>query len=215
MPPSARPAEALGAIPAAETVRNRYGTGVAELGEAILASEIPRVLVVPAVGEGRSASVALVRQLAGQQRSTILVDLTADNASARAMGVPDDAEGAGDLVDGLASFADVIHRDLLTSAHVLPSGGFTAIGGETDATEEMIVVLEALGKAYDCTMVDCGAMLPETLKRLMDDGAALVVSVEPGEEAEGEALMQRLSTAGLGDVVMMHTGGSAAVRAAA
>jgi hypothetical protein len=58
-------------------------------------------------------------------------------------------------------------------------------------------------------------MLPETLKRLMDDGAALVVSVEPGEEAEGEALMHRLSTAGLGDVVMMHTGGSGSVRAAA
>ena len=199
--------------PLSDVGRGRHATGVVELGEAILASEIPRVLVVPAIGESRSASVALARQLAGQQCSTILVDLTPGNAAARAMGVPDDAEGAGDLVDGMASFADVIHRDLLTSAHVLPSGGFAAIGGDVDATEEIGVVLEALGKAYDCTMVDCGTMPPETLKRLMDDGAALVVAVEPGEEAEGEALMQRLSAAGLGDIVLMHMGGSERVAA--
>ena len=209
---------ASAAVPKAVTAASatsRYGTGVAELGEAILASEISRVLVIPVREEGRSASVALARQIAGRQRSTILVDLTPGNAAARAMGVPADAEGAGDLVDGLASFADVIHRDLLTSAHVLPSGGFAAIGGDVDATEEIGVVLEALGKAYDCTMVDCGSLPPEILQRLMDDSAALVVSVEPGEEEEGEALMQRLSAAGLGDVVIMHTDGSTEVRDAA
>lgn len=204
-------------MPVAEVDGARFGTGVAELGEAILTSEIPRVLVVSANrgGSGGSASVALVRQLAGHQLSTILVDLTDGNAAARAMGVPDDAEGAGDLFDGMASFADVIHRDLLTSAHVLPSGGFSAIGSDSEAADEIAIVLEALGKAYDCTMVDCGAMSPDNLKRLMDEGAALVVSVRPGDEREGEALMRRLSDAGLGDVVMMQADETGPARVAA
>ena len=66
------------------------------------------------------------------------------------MGVPDDAPATGDLVDGTASFADLIHRDLRTSAHVMSSAGLSLT--DDAAFEEVSVVLEALGKVYDCTM---------------------------------------------------------------
>lgn len=191
--------------------QSRRITSIDDLAEAIVASEIARVLLVPANGgsaidQGRQGSVALARQLAAHSRSIILVDLTPGNEAAKAMGVPHDAEGAGDLVGGTASFGDVIHRDLVTSAHVLASGGFSGSGPSEAEAEEIGVVLEALGKAYDCTMVDCGGLSTTMLQQLMDDDAALVVAVETGEEAAAEATVLELGDAGLTDVVVMHLG---------
>jgi uncharacterized protein involved in exopolysaccharide biosynthesis len=179
-------------------------TNAAELGEALLNSAVPRVLVVSAHAEGRPAGVVLARELAAHDRATILVDLTPTSAAARAMGVPDDALATGDMVDGTASFADLIHRDLRTSAHVMSSAGLSLT--DDAAFEEVSVVLEALGKVYDCTMVDCGYLPVDTLLRLMDGNAALIVAVEPGAQGEGEAMMQKLADAGLDDVVLMNLG---------
>jgi uncharacterized protein involved in exopolysaccharide biosynthesis len=179
-------------------------TSASELGEALLNSAVPRVLVVSAHAEGRPAGVILARELAAHDRATILVDLTPSSVAARAMGVPDDALATGDLVDGTASFADLIHRDLRTSAHVMSSAGLSLT--DDAAFEEVSVVLEALGKVYDCTMVDCGYLPVDTLLRLMDGSAALIVAVEPGAEAQGDEMMQKLAEAGLGDVVLMNLG---------
>ncbi|BDA84086.1 chain-length determining protein [Aureimonas sp. SA4125] len=179
-------------------------TNAAELGEALLKSEVPRVLIVSADAQGRPAGVILARELAAHDRSTILVDLTPNSAAARAMGVPEDNMSGHDLADGTASFADLIHRDLRTSAHVMSSSGLALT--DDASFEEVNVVLEALGKVYDCTMVDCGFLPPEKLLRLMDGTAALIVAVEPGKEASGEAMMQELADAGLGDVVLMNLG---------
>ena len=203
--PAIEPEPVVAGTESAPALPKRCGlTGAVELGEAILASAVPRVLIVSATADARPAGVMLAREIARRERSTILVDLTPGSVAARAMGVPADAQAKIDFASDMGSFADLIHRDLRTSAHVLSSSELSM--DEDSGLEGVNGVLEALGKVYDCTMVDCGFMPADRLARLMNGDAALIVAVEPGAEERGEALMQTLADAGLSDVVLMDLG---------
>jgi polysaccharide biosynthesis transport protein len=136
-----------------------------------------RIVVTLAEGsdaEGRPlAAAALVRALAGRDRSVVLVDLHTDGANSVAMGEAADLPGFGDLVAGEASFAQVIFRDRRSRAHFVPSG-LQTIRPEALSGERLATLLTALDHTYDHVVIDC----PDDVIAALAPGAdaALVAS---------------------------------------
>ena len=117
-----------------------------------------RIVVTLAEGsdaEGRPlAAVALVRALAGRDRSVVLVDLHEDGANSVAMGEAADLPGFADLLAGDTSFAQVIFRDRRSRAHFIPAG-LQAIRPEVLSGERPATLLAALDHTYDHVVIDC------------------------------------------------------------
>ncbi len=112
--------------------------------------EARRILIAMAEGtadKGRPlAAVALARALARTGARVLLVDLHPDDADRVAMGEADRLPGFGDLFAGEATFAQVIFRDRVSSAHFIPTG-------RAQRTEDLIAGdrLPALAAVFDHT----------------------------------------------------------------
>jgi len=110
------------------------------------------------VGETNSVDAAaeagqLARALASAGRNVILVDWALDGAGmAVGLGVQR-TPGLTDLLQGAASFEDVIRRDPQSEVHVLASGGAMATDDADVDPDQLNLVLDALDEAYDVILV--------------------------------------------------------------
>lgn len=173
---------------------------VDEIAEAVLTSGVARLFFVsPQSSVARRGSVTLARRLARADRSVVLVDFSREGFAAMSMGAEplprDEDDGAG--------FADIIHSDRLSSAHVISLSGIRAIATDSDGVE-LKLALDALGEAYDCVLAECGSLALAEIKPLIDAEAALLVSTADGVEDETRALLKALDDAGLDGVLLMR-----------
>ncbi len=114
-----------------------------------------RALVVGETNAVDAAAEAgqLARALASAGRNVILVDWALDGAGmAVGLGVQR-TPGLTDLLQGAASFEDVIRRDPQSEVHVLASGGAMATDDADVDPDQLNLVLDALDEAYDVILV--------------------------------------------------------------
>jgi Mrp family chromosome partitioning ATPase len=151
-----------------------------------------------------SSALQLARAL-GLHGRAILVGVGAGDR-AQALNDPRPAPGLSDLLDGTASFSEVIHRDAGSRLHILPSGkGLAPAGADLD------LVLDALSQTYDFVVLsatlDPGqparalalALAPEA------DYVMLACSGQSGDP-EMSSLQADLLAAGAGEVVAVRAG---------
>lgn len=154
----------------------------------IVASGEKRILVTLADDSDRAGrplgAVALARSLARTDARVVLVDLRSDGANAESMGEGSGLPGFSDLLDGAASFAQVIFRDRRSRAHFIPAGREPVTPKLID-TEQLETVLSALAMTYDYLLIDAA----DDMIALVGPGssAAMVVS----EHAVGDARTTR------------------------
>lgn len=96
-------------------------------------------------------AIALARHLAEEKR-VALVALDAAAALGDLVADPR-ASGIGELVSGVARFAEALHRDAASHAHVIPPGRDRRALSGLLASERLPAVLDALRRTYDHVIV--------------------------------------------------------------
>lgn len=164
--------------------------------ESLIAGGAARAIVVSPEGdEGAATTVLLAREIADAGLRVVLLDLTSSGAASRAMLETSRHTGITNLLVSDAQFSDVIHTDLYSSCHVIPTG--TADPERAmRAAERLPIILESLTTAYDIVIVECGPTDADGIRRLVsEDTVVLVSAIEPTEQIAEAAL--RLASRGL------------------
>lgn len=145
------------------------------------------------------SALALARTL-GLHGRTILVGIGAGDR-AQAVHGRRPAAGLGDLLQGTASFSEVIHRDAGSRLHILPSG---QVAAPVDANFDLI--LDALSQTYDFVVLSA-TLDPEQPARdlaiSLAPEADFVVLASSGQASNPDlaTLKADLLEAGAGDVL--------------
>ncbi len=160
-----------------------------------------RVLVTGARNRPTAHTALRLARALSERGRAILIDLTGDAPAKAAQADPDRAlPGLGDVLNGEATFADVIHRDLVSRLHVLPSGAPIA------DDEGLMLALDALDASYDHVVV---AVAPATgLRRALDlapavDASVLVGSMAEADRAGIESVYAQLRGVSAGEVLIV------------
>jgi succinoglycan biosynthesis transport protein ExoP len=113
------------------------------------------------------------------------------------------APGIADLVNGTASFSDVITRDRLSRVHIVNAGQVGDDAASMLASPHLVVAIEALARSYDHVVIDAGAVsdgAAERLARLAPKAVLIATGTEP---PAAQAAQLRLAAAGVADVTVL------------
>ncbi len=132
----------IGSIPALarRIVSNANGSGY----RTIVAGETKTVTVAGVAAE-------LVKALSEDGQTAIVIDWSPEGDGVAAIEGLGDGPGIGELLDGSATFEDVVRRIPNSDAHIITSGELQA-DGNTDP-DRLNLVLDALDEAYDHIVV--------------------------------------------------------------
>lgn len=166
------------------------------------------VIVSPEGDEASASSVLLVRELADQGLKAVLLDLTSNSAAARPMTDGLALPGITNLLAGGATFSGIIHNDVYSDAHVIPTGTADAAKA-AKAAERLPMVINALISAYDIVLVECGPASASGIKRLVVPGSSLLVSIVDPDHKAALSAMTELIAAGYEDLILVTPVGAA------
>ena len=140
------------------------------------------IFVSPEGDEAAAASVMAARTLSDSGLRVILLDLTSSSAAAFPMLETGQKPGITDLLAGEASFADVIHGDLYSQGHVMPTGNGDSARAMA-AIERLPIILDALSNVYDMIVIECGPTDARGIKRVENATSEVVLSAFNPEDA--------------------------------
>jgi polysaccharide biosynthesis transport protein len=156
--------------------------------------------------EATDALIGFARTLARDGRP-IIVDLDSrDGQIAKLIG-PEAQDGkmAGltDLLDGDASFADVIHRDAASRLHFVPFGS-----KDTFNPDDLDIVLDALSRTYDFVLLAAPPFPGNPMTKALAPYADFVVLATGGERDEAATQIARAELGAAGAPEVLLVGGT-------
>jgi uncharacterized protein involved in exopolysaccharide biosynthesis/Mrp family chromosome partitioning ATPase len=164
------------------------------------------IFVSPEGDEAAAASVLVAREVADAGLRVLLLDLTASGAASAPMLESNSYPGITNLLAAEAQFTDVIHIDLYSDCHVMPVG--TADPERAmRAVDRLPIILNSLTTAYDVVVVECGPAEAASIRRLMSDGAEVLVSVIGSDGANVAETAAALEASGYGDLILVTPAG--------
>ncbi|MDQ0319864.1 exopolysaccharide transport family protein [Pararhizobium capsulatum DSM 1112] len=165
------------------------------------------VSVSPAGDEGSTNVVMLTRLLAEQGRKVILIDLTGSACPSKLMAQSLQLPGITNLLAGEVAFADTIHADRLSDAHIIPAGDAdpaVAMRG----VDRLSMIVDALSSAYDTVLVECGPAGTTAISRVArSPETTIVISAFGVDHAEIIATVAGFGEAGYSDILLMSGSG--------
>lgn len=147
------------------------------------------------------STLTLARYLARDAR-VVVVDLAASSPTIAAVSVDPTAPGLAELMQGQASFAQVITRDKLSRLHLVMAGrpGFDR---SLLQSPRVTLAIDALLRAYDHVIVDAGSA-EDLPAELLTAHARAVVVPDASMESDARALMcEQLKAVGFSEVTML------------
>ena len=161
---------------------------------------------VTVLGTASSAGVTLtaltLARLLGRNARVVLVDLAGASPTMGAVSVEPNAPGLAELMQGEASFAQVITKDRLSRVQLVNAGrpGFDRTLLQSP---RLMLAIDALLRVYDHVLLDAGTAA-DLSAQLLATGACAVVVAEAAMQAATRTLMsEQLKAAGFSDVVML------------
>lgn len=147
------------------------------------------------------STLTLARHLARDAR-VVVVDLASSSPTIAAVSVDPTAPGLAELMQGQASFAQVITRDKLSRLHLVMAGrpGFDR---SLLQSPRVTLAIDALLRAYDHVIVDAGSA-EDLPAELLTANARAVVVPDASMESDARALMcEQLKAVGFSEVTML------------
>src|SRR3954447_8353429 len=147
------------------------------------------------------STLTLARHLARDAR-VVVVDLAASSPTMAAVSVDASAPGLAELMQGEASFAQIITRDKLSRLHLVMAGrpGFDR---SLLQSPRVTLAIDALLRAYDHVLLDAGSA-SDLPAELLTANARAVVVPEVSMTPDARALMcEQLSAVGFSEVTML------------
>jgi uncharacterized protein involved in exopolysaccharide biosynthesis/Mrp family chromosome partitioning ATPase len=161
------------------------------------------ISVSPSGDRGSTATVMLARRIAGEDRKTLLIDLTGSACPTRLMAQSIHAPGITDLLVGEAAFGDIIHGDRLSGAHIIPRGN-ADIRRAMRGIDRLAMVIDSLADAYDAVIVECGPAEVEGVRRLTrGEETDIILSLPGAQEDQVVDLIGAFGEAGYSEIVLM------------
>jgi succinoglycan biosynthesis transport protein ExoP len=204
VPAETEPAVESVAVPLAPEIEPEFkelGQLVEELFAAGTAARKVTVLGTASNPSITLTALTLARLLAHSAR-VILVDLTGASLTISAASVDPNAPGLAELMQGEASFTQVITKDRLSRSHLVTSGrpGFDRALLQSS---RLGLAIDALLKVYDHVLLD-GGNGSELPADLLSSQARAVVVPDAAMTAEARKLMcDQLKAVGFCEVVML------------
>ena len=147
------------------------------------------------------STLTLARHLARDTR-VVVVDLAASSPTIAAVAVDATAPGIAELMQGEASFAQVITRDKLSRLHLVMAGrpGFDR---SLLQSPRVTLAIDALLRAYDHVLLDAGSA-SDLPAELLTAHARAVVVPDASMAADARSLMcEQLKAVGFSEVTML------------
>jgi polysaccharide biosynthesis transport protein len=152
-------------------------------------------------------ALTLARQLARGSR-VVVVDLAASSPTMAAISADPSAPGLAELMQGEASFAQIITKDRLSRVHIVNAGrpGFDRTQLQSP---RMTLAIDALLRVYDHVLLDAGTASDLSAELLTAKARAVVVP-EASMPQDARALMsEQLRQVGFSEVTMLDRPASA------
>jgi uncharacterized protein involved in exopolysaccharide biosynthesis/Mrp family chromosome partitioning ATPase len=161
---------------------------------------------VTVLGTASSESITLtvltLARLMAQQAKIVVVDLVASSPIMAAASADPVAPGLAELMQGEASFAQIITRDRLSRVHLVSAGrpGFDRAQLQSP---RLILAIDALLRVYDHVLLDAGTASDLPAELLTSQARAVVVP-EASMTPEARAQMcDQLRAVGFSEVTML------------
>ncbi len=176
---------------------------VAALTDILIQRGSNRAIVVSPEGDtGSICTVELVRSLADEGLRAVLVDLTGTAASSQHMLADFTLPGITELLAAQAPYAEVIHADAATRAHVIPTGNADP-SVAMRAVDRLPIIMNALSAAYDIVIADCGPTDAAGLKRLTSEDTAVIMAMVEPDSGQVVRAAEDLIAGGYNDVLIV------------
>lgn len=156
-------------------------------------------------GIGRCA-VALGRSLAAHaERRAVIVCLDVAAPALDGLTADPRAPGLTDLLFGVASFSDAIHRENSSRCHVIPPGRGAREADGLVAADRLPLILTALKQTYDHVVVAAPPLgATEGAGRIAALGPTTILVTQPGGLAtDAVQAFDALAAQGFGDIAMV------------
>ena len=161
---------------------------------------------VTVLGTASNESITLtaltLARLIAQQAKVVVVDLVASAPMIPAASVDPAAPGLAELMQGEASFAQIITRDRLSRVHLVSAGrpGFDRAQLQSP---RLTLAIDALLRVYDHVLLDAGAASDLPAELLASQARAVVVP-DASMTQDARALMcDQLEAVGFSEVTML------------
>ena len=158
------------------------------------------------LGTASSESIALtaltLARLMARQAKVVVVDLAASSPMMCAASVDPAAPGLAELMQGEASFTQIITRDRLSRVHLVSAGrpGFDRAQLQSP---RLTLAIDALLRVYDHVLLDAGTASDLPAELLTSQARAVVVP-DPSMAPDARALMcDQLRAVGFSEVTML------------
>ncbi|HEY7246561.1 MAG TPA: exopolysaccharide transport family protein [Xanthobacteraceae bacterium] len=148
------------------------------------------------------AAVALARSLAAGS-SVVLAELALASPNLSAIAADPTTPGLAELVQGSATFGEIITRDRHSRAHLVMAGRGQADPETFFTSQRLAIAFEALGRSYDRVIIDAGAAEDWPLERLARLARRAVLVTGDSSESERGALREHLLRAGFEHVSVL------------
>ncbi|OPY97158.1 lipopolysaccharide biosynthesis protein [Bradyrhizobium sacchari] len=147
------------------------------------------------------SALTLARNLAREAR-VVLVDLAASSPTVAAVSVDASAPGLAELMQGEASFAQVITRDKLSRLHLVMAGrpGFDR---SLLQSPRVGLAIDALLRAYDHVLLDAGGASDLPAELLTTNARAVVVPDAAMAPDARTQMCEQLKAVGFSEVTML------------
>lgn len=155
-----------------------------------------------AAGEAITLStLTLARHLARDAR-VVVVDLAASSPTIAAVSVDASAPGLAELMQGEASFAQIITRDKLSRLHLVMAGrpGFDR---SLLQSPRVTLAIDALLRAYDHVLLDAGSASDLPAELLTAHARAVVVPDASMAQDARTLMCEQLKAVGFSEVTML------------
>jgi tyrosine-protein kinase Etk/Wzc len=147
-------------------------------------------------------AITLARSLARQSR-VVLVDLALGAPALAIIAGDPAAPGLAELVQGSASFGQIITRDRYSRVHLVMAGRGPIDAAAVMTSQRLSITIEALARSYDHVVLDAGTIEDAALDRFaMLAPRAVLVAAELDDPATAVA-RERLRTAGFANVSVL------------
>lgn len=171
--------------------------------------DISRILAISAEGDdGAAVTLELVRELADRGSRVIMVDMTGTGAVSATMldGMP--MAGLTDLLVGRVRFADAIHADHYSEAHVMPLG-LAKPEEAMDNEKDLSLIIGALETVYDMVVLECGPSLAQDITALVTQKTQIALTIYDEKQQEIANHAKDLSRNGYQSFIRLHVSGAA------
>lgn len=156
-----------------------------------------------APGEAITLSTLTLARYLSRDARVVVVDLAASSPTIAAVSVDASAPGLAELMQGEASFAQIITRDKLSRLHLVMAGrpGFDR---SLLQSPRVALAIDALLRAYDHVLVDAGSA-SDLPAELLTAHARAVVVPDASMAADARTLMcEQLRAVGFSEVTMLR-----------